>query len=83
MKTPLKEVSTIEHPAITKANMTGYANALSQPECEGVDFFGSELFPGDDVVIYEGEMALRENLDDRGNLEKFLYHFGFEFKTIG
>lgn len=73
----------IEHPAISRTLRTGYpTNAFAQPECCGTDFFDSEILEGDVIVEYEGETALMENLEDKENLEKFLAHFGFEFKTI-
>jgi Hypothetical protein Yqai len=66
----------MEHPMITQANKTGYANAVSQPEHMGTDFFGNELLIGDDVVEYEGEVVLRDNLNE------FLEALGFTFKTL-
>lgn len=64
----------MEHPAITEMNKKGY---VGQPqENEGLDFFGNELLPGDDVVEYEGEVVLRDNLNE------FLEAIGFTFKTL-
>lgn len=70
----------LEHPAITRINLTGYANA--EPEHCGTDFFGDEIIEGDDVVIFDDVVVLRDSLDDSGKLERFLYHLGFEFKTM-
>lgn len=66
----------LEHPQISEINRKGYLNALNQPECMGTDFFGNELLVGDDVVEYEGEIVLRDDLD------KFLEALGFQFKTL-
>jgi len=70
-----------DHPAIERTERTGYPNVVEQPECCGIDFFGDEVLEGDDVVVFEGEMVLRDNLEDSGKLEKFLSEMGFEFKT--
>jgi hypothetical protein len=67
---------SLEHPSITQANKTGYANVVSQPEHAGRDFFGNELLVGDDVVEFDGEMVHRDNLYE------FLEALGFEFKTL-
>lgn len=67
---------TFEHPSITQANKTGYPNLVAQPEHMGTDFFGNELLVGDDVVEYDGEIVLRDNLYD------FLEALGFTFKTL-
>lgn len=59
---------------ITKVNRLGY---LEQEEHAGTDFFGDEILSGDDVVIYDGETVLKDNL------ERYLVEeMGFEFKTI-
>lgn len=64
----------LEHPSITKVNQLGY---LDQEEHAGTDFYGDEILSGDDVVIYDGETILKENL------ERYLAEeMGFEFKTI-
>jgi Hypothetical protein Yqai len=66
----------MEHPQITEMNRKGVLNALNQPECQGLDFFGNEIVIGDDVVEYEGEVVLRDNLNE------FLEALGFTFKTL-
>lgn len=64
----------LEHPTITKINQLGH---LEQEEHAGTDFFGDEILSGDDIVIYDGETILKENL------ERYLTEeMGFEFKTI-
>lgn len=65
----------LEHPDITRVNRTGYPNIVSQPEHAGIDYFGDEILEGDDVVEFNGEVILRDNL------ERFLVEIGFEFKT--
>jgi hypothetical protein len=64
------------HPIINEMEQKGLANALNQPECQGLDYFGNELLVGDDVVEYDGEVVLRDNLYD------FLEALGFTFKTL-
>jgi hypothetical protein len=66
----------LQHPAITQTLKTGYPNLVEQPEHIGVDYFGFEILAGDEVVEYDGEIVLRENLND------FLQELGFEFKTV-
>jgi len=66
----------LEHPHITEMNRKGVLNALNQPECQGLDFFGNELVEGDDVVEYDGEIVLRDNLME------FLEAIGFTFKQL-
>ena len=69
-----------DHPTIERMERTGYPTVEQHDNC-GEDFFGTEILEGDDVVLFEGEIVLRENLEDPKNLEEFLEHFGFEFKT--
>jgi hypothetical protein len=66
----------LEHPSISQTLKTGYPNVVKQPEHMGTDFFGFEILVGDEVVEYDGEIILRENLHD------FLMELGFEFKTV-
>lgn len=69
-------MNLLEHPAITEMNRKGFVNVLNQPECQGLDYFGNELLSGDDVVEYDGEVVLRDDL------YKFLEAIGFTFKTL-
>jgi hypothetical protein len=66
----------LEHPHITELNRKGFINALNQPENMGFDYFNNELTPGDDVVEFEGDIVLRDNLED------YLASKGFTFKTL-
>lgn len=68
-------MNQLEHPAITRTLRTGYPNVIEQPEHSGSDYFGDEVLEGDDIVEYDGEVVLKENL------ERFLSEMGFEFKT--
>jgi hypothetical protein len=61
---------------VSEMNRKGLVNALNQPECQGLDYFGNELLAGDDVVEYDGEIVLRDNLNE------FLAELGFTFKTL-
>lgn len=64
----------MEHPLITRVNRTGYVT--EQPEHVGVDFYGKEILDGDDVVEYDSEIILKDNL------ERFLAEeLGFTFKS--
>ena len=65
-----------DHPTIEQIERHGYPNNMrEQPEHSGVDVFGDEVLEGDEIVMYDGEMVLKENL------ERFLSEMGFEFKT--
>lgn len=68
-------MNQLEHPTITRTLRTGYPNVIKQPEHSGTDYFDCEVLEGDDIVEYDGEVVLKENL------EKFLSEMGFEFKT--
>lgn len=66
----------LEHPSITKANLTGYPNAVAQIECCGIDALGDEILVGDDVVVDGEELILQSNLE-----EYLTEVYGFQFKT--
>ncbi|MFP7735481.1 YqaI family protein [Priestia aryabhattai] len=68
----------VEHPEITQVNRTGYVNMVAQSEHAGVDYFGTEILSGDEVVTDDntGEVVLKEDL------EKYLEEeYGFKFTT--
>lgn len=66
----------LDHPAIVKAALTGYANMVAQPEHAGIDFFQDEILVGDEIVLFGKETILKSNL------ERYLAEeLGFEFKT--
>ncbi|WP_102274058.1 YqaI family protein [Cytobacillus massiliigabonensis] len=66
----------MDHPMITQTERTGYPNMIAQPEHNGTDFFGDEVLDGDEIVEYDGELILKDNL------ERYLVEeFGFKFKT--
>jgi hypothetical protein len=61
---------------INQIERSGYPNMVEQPEHVGIDYFGDETLDGDDIVEYDGEIILRDNL------ERYLTEvMGFEFKT--
>lgn len=67
----------LEHPSITQVNRSGYANAVQQSECCGIDVFGDEVLSGDSVVFDGDEMILMDNL------ERYLAeNYDFKFQTI-
>ncbi|MDP1441937.1 YqaI family protein [Priestia megaterium] len=66
----------LEHPEITQVNRTGYVNMMAQSEHAGVDYFGTEILIGDEIVTDDntGEVVLKEDL------EKYLEEeYGFKF----
>lgn len=68
----------LEHPEITQVNRTGYVNMVAQSEYAGVDYFGTEILIGDEIVTDDntGEVVLKEDL------EKYLEEeYGFKFTT--
>jgi len=68
----------LEHPEITQVNRTGYVNMMAQSEHAGVDYFGTEILIGDEIVTDDntGEVVLKEDL------EKYLEaEYGFKFTT--
>jgi hypothetical protein len=72
-----KEVKQmLQHPVISQIEKQGYPNMVSQPEHNGIDFFGEEILAGDSIVIDpdNGEVILEENLEDY-LIEKCKFHF--------
>ncbi|MCU7712440.1 hypothetical protein OK414_14570 [Priestia sp. JV24] len=68
----------LEHPEITQVNRTGYLNMVAQSEHAGIDYFGTEILIGDEIVTDDntGEVVLKEDL------EKYLEaEYGFKFTT--
>jgi len=68
----------LEHPEITQVNRTGYVNMVAQSEHAGVDYFGTEILIGNEIVTDDntGEVVLKEDL------EKYLEEeYGFKFTT--
>mgnify|MGYP001314738309 CR=1 FL=1 len=66
----------MNHPIIEQIMRTGYPNMEALPEHVGIDYFGDEILNGDDIVEYDGEIILKDNL------ERFLTEvLEFEFKT--
>jgi hypothetical protein len=72
-----KEVKQmLEHPVITRLERHGYTNMVSQPEHNGIDYFGNEILVGDSIITDpdNGEVILEENLEDY-LIEKCKFHF--------
>jgi Hypothetical protein Yqai len=68
----------LEHPEITQVNRIGYVNMVTQSEHAGVDYFGTEILIGDEIVTDDntGEVVLKDDL------EKYLEEeYGFKFTT--
>nr|WP_302847031.1 hypothetical protein [Cytobacillus oceanisediminis] len=66
----------MNHPMIDQIERSGYPNMVEQPEHVGLDYFGDEILFGDDIVEYDGEIILKDNLD------RFLTEvMEFEFRT--
>lgn len=69
---------SIEHPVITQMERTGYPSAINHVEAVGVDYFGNEIWPGDDYIEdpANGEMVLQDHWQ-----EYMSEVYGLEFKT--
>lgn len=66
----------MDHPTVNQIQRTGFPNMAVQQEHAGIDYFGDEILDGDDIVEYDGEIILRDNL------ERYLTEvMEFEFKT--
>jgi hypothetical protein len=63
----------LEHPMISEMNRKGFIGEKESINC-GSDYFGFEILAGDEVIEYDGEIVLKENLVD------YLKEMGFEFK---
>jgi hypothetical protein len=67
----------LEHPSITQANKTGYANVFAQPEHFGNDAMGHEILTGDSYIeLPNGDLLLESNLEDF-----LIENLGWSFKT--
>lgn len=68
----------MEHPLVTQIERTGYPYTVKQEEAIGVDYFGTEVWPGDDYFEdpQNGEMIMQDRLQDYMSEV-----YGFEFKT--
>jgi hypothetical protein len=64
----------LEHPAISEMNKKGYLGGREDMATKK-DWFGFDIDPGDEVVEFDGDIVLKENL------EEYLKANGFEFKT--
>lgn len=74
----------MEHPMIDQINFAGYPkemqglqNVIAQPEHAGIDFYGTEILEGDEIVIDAAnfqEIILKEHLK-RYLEEKVRFHF--------
>lgn len=62
----------IEDPVIEKVNRTGYPKKEQEPV--GDDFFGNEVFPGDEILVLDDEMFLIEELNVQ--TKEILKHLG-------
>lgn len=49
----------MEHPKVTQINRVGYPE---EPDIYGMDFFGNEVYYGDEIYIYEEEFWLADEL---------------------
>ncbi|MCS0823166.1 hypothetical protein NX029_04235 [Cytobacillus firmus] len=66
----------MNHPIVDQIVRNGYPNMGTLPEHVGIDYFGDEILDGDDIVEYDGEIILKDNL------VRFLSEvLEFEFKT--
>ncbi|MDT0163849.1 YqaI family protein [Bacillus sp. AG4(2022)] len=70
-------MADIQHPDITKAEKTGYANQVAQPKHCDIDYYGTEILAGDKIVVdsENGEIILEDSLEDY-----LLEVKGFQFK---
>jgi len=62
----------IEDPRITRINRTGYPETEKEPY--GEDFFGNEVFLGDEILVLDDEFFLKEMLST--DAIEILRHFG-------
>ena len=68
----------IQHPDITQAERTGYPYGVKQEEAIGIDYFGNEIWSGDDYFEdpERDEMVLQEYWQDYMSEV-----YGFKFRT--
>lgn len=66
-------VLDIQDPRITRTIRTGYPEPVND-EPYGEDFFGNEVFPGDEILVLDDEFFLKEHLSY--DAIEILRHFG-------
>lgn len=79
----------LEHPMISEMNQFGFLkqgleNVVAQKECNGIDYYGTEILEGDEICIDKEnfhEIILKENLTQY-LVEKCDFSF-FEVKGMG
>jgi len=62
----------MEHPVITQIRRTGYAEKEPQPLT--TDFFGNQIYEGDRVIDYDGDLFLWDDVSS--DLTDYLKHIG-------
>ena len=66
----------MDHPTITHLEKYG----LDEAKYLGLDYFKNEIYEGDDVLVYDDEIILIEEVT-KGDLIKLLINLGAEEKT--
>lgn len=67
----------LQHPVITRMERTGFPNMIAQSEHAGIDYYGTEILVGDNIInLPNGEMIHEDNLEDY-----LIEVLGFEFTT--
>ncbi|MGE8207741.1 YqaI family protein [Heyndrickxia sp. NPDC080065] len=66
----------VEHPKVMDIEKTSIPNLVTQPEHNGIDYFGNEILVGDSIVIDQvnGEVILEDSLEDY-LIEKLEFQF--------
>lgn len=64
----------LDHPVVSEINRTGYPNLCDQEEHVGFDVFDDEVLVGDDIVEFNGDIILQDNLE-RYLSEKMVFIF--------
>lgn len=59
----------MDDPVIEHMERTGFPDGVMK-EHIGEDFFGNEIYPGDEVYEYDGDLFLQDTIS--GDLEEFL-----------
>lgn len=69
----------MDHPAIIEMEMTGFAPGESELEYRGDDFFGNEVYEGDEIYELDQEIFYVEELS--ADAKEILEFYGADKKT--
>ena len=68
----------MDHPMVRQIELTGYPGGYLDRKYIGLDKFGNEVYQGDEILVYEDDISLVDDLSYRE--EEILENCGAERK---